>query len=400
MLPASTGERKQRDVSRGRPDGRTVEIQRLIGRSLRVVVDFEALGERADLRRLRRAPGRRRHPLRLDHRRDGRAAAGVRAARRRGQARALTADRHGRGGLVRDRRRRAAARPRLLRGLDRRGRRERRHDRRRRAGRGPGDRRAHAALARAPRRAARARRGRDRRAARAPGRGGRVRRRGESPRRRRASALVLATRNPHKLREFERLLAPRRDLGRAACRRGSSCRPRTARRSRRTRSPRRAPRPRRPAAPRSPTTRGSRRRRSTAAPGRPLGALRGRRVRATRRTSTSCCARCRRATLLRYVCALAYVDPVSERSGSSSGAAPGAWPRLPRGGGGFGYDPVFVPDEPGDGRTMAELGEPRRTRSATGARGPGAGGVASGRTKPGRTSRSARPRCRSSRTPR
>jgi ribonuclease PH len=47
MLPASTGERKQRDVSKGRPDGRTVEIQRLIGRSLRVAVDFEALGERA-----------------------------------------------------------------------------------------------------------------------------------------------------------------------------------------------------------------------------------------------------------------------------------------------------------------------------------------------------------------
>jgi ribonuclease PH len=47
MLPASTGERKQRDVSRGRPDGRTVEIQRLIGRSLRIVVDFAALGERS-----------------------------------------------------------------------------------------------------------------------------------------------------------------------------------------------------------------------------------------------------------------------------------------------------------------------------------------------------------------
>lgn len=46
MLPASTGERKQRDVSKGRADGRTVEIQRLIGRSLRGVVDFEALGER------------------------------------------------------------------------------------------------------------------------------------------------------------------------------------------------------------------------------------------------------------------------------------------------------------------------------------------------------------------
>ena len=46
MLPASTGERRQRDVTRGRPDGRTVEIQRLVGRSLRVVVDFAALGER------------------------------------------------------------------------------------------------------------------------------------------------------------------------------------------------------------------------------------------------------------------------------------------------------------------------------------------------------------------
>jgi ribonuclease PH len=46
MLPASTGERKRRDVSKGRPDGRTVEIQRLIGRSLRGVVDFEGLGER------------------------------------------------------------------------------------------------------------------------------------------------------------------------------------------------------------------------------------------------------------------------------------------------------------------------------------------------------------------
>jgi ribonuclease PH len=46
MLPASTGERKARDVSRGRPDGRTVEIQRLIGRSIRGVIDFAALGER------------------------------------------------------------------------------------------------------------------------------------------------------------------------------------------------------------------------------------------------------------------------------------------------------------------------------------------------------------------
>lgn len=47
MLPASTGSRKARDVAKGRQDGRGVEIQRLIGRSLRVVVDFEALGERS-----------------------------------------------------------------------------------------------------------------------------------------------------------------------------------------------------------------------------------------------------------------------------------------------------------------------------------------------------------------
>jgi len=46
LLPASTGDRTQRASSRGRPDGRTVEIQRLIGRALRSVCDFKALGER------------------------------------------------------------------------------------------------------------------------------------------------------------------------------------------------------------------------------------------------------------------------------------------------------------------------------------------------------------------
>ncbi|PTY05850.1 ribonuclease PH [Opitutaceae bacterium EW11] len=45
MLPYSTLDRKQRDISRGKLDGRTVEIQRLIGRSLRAVVDLQKLGE-------------------------------------------------------------------------------------------------------------------------------------------------------------------------------------------------------------------------------------------------------------------------------------------------------------------------------------------------------------------
>jgi ribonuclease PH len=46
MLPASTGDRSQREASAGKQKGRTVEIQRLIGRALRAVADMEALGER------------------------------------------------------------------------------------------------------------------------------------------------------------------------------------------------------------------------------------------------------------------------------------------------------------------------------------------------------------------
>ena len=46
LLPASTGDRTEREASRGKQAGRTVEIQRLIGRSIRAVTNFEALGER------------------------------------------------------------------------------------------------------------------------------------------------------------------------------------------------------------------------------------------------------------------------------------------------------------------------------------------------------------------
>jgi ribonuclease PH len=46
MLPGSTDTRMDREAARGKVGGRTMEIQRLIGRSLRAVVDFEALGER------------------------------------------------------------------------------------------------------------------------------------------------------------------------------------------------------------------------------------------------------------------------------------------------------------------------------------------------------------------
>ena len=46
MLPCSTGERMQREAAKGKQSGRTMEIQRLIGRALRSVVDLGKLGER------------------------------------------------------------------------------------------------------------------------------------------------------------------------------------------------------------------------------------------------------------------------------------------------------------------------------------------------------------------
>ena len=74
MLPGSTSERNDREAAQGKQSGRTQEIQRLIGRSLRAVTDLAHDGRGADHRRLRRAPGRRRHPHRVDLRRLRRAA--------------------------------------------------------------------------------------------------------------------------------------------------------------------------------------------------------------------------------------------------------------------------------------------------------------------------------------
>ena len=113
MLPASTGDRKQRDVTRGRPDGRTVEIQRLIGRSLRGVIDFARWARTrststATCSPPTGAPAARRSPAPT-----WRSALACDALRERGVLDALAADRLGRRRVGRDRRRRAAARPRL-----------------------------------------------------------------------------------------------------------------------------------------------------------------------------------------------------------------------------------------------------------------------------------------------
>ena len=311
MLPASTGERKQRDATRGRQDGRTVEIQRLIGRSLRGVVDFEALGERTiylDCDVLQADGGTRcasitgayvalalacgrlqatglleRRPLSgsvaavscgvvdgvalldLDYAEDSNAEVDANVV--------MT----GEGGLVEVQA--TAERTPLS--------------------------RAHLdellVLAGGGHRAA----------ARGAGAGDRGRHWQVG---RRALKLLLATHNEHKRREFARAAGAG---GRASsrCRRASSCRRRTARRSPRTRSARRARRPRRPG--------GQHRRRLRDRGG---GARRGARC-----TLGPLCgrARHRRENLakllreapagsgLRYVCAIAYVDPARAWSSSS-----------------------------------------------------------------------------------
>jgi XTP/dITP diphosphohydrolase len=60
---------------------------------------------------------------------------------------------------------------------------------------------------------------------------------------------------------------------------------------------------------------------------------------------------------LRYVCALAYVDPSGGAQRVFFGECRGRLAEVPRGSGGFGYDPAFLPNENGHNRTMAELSD-------------------------------------------
>ncbi len=121
MLPASTGERKERDVKKGRQDGRGVEIQRLIGRSLRAVCDLEALGERAvyvDCDVLQADGGTRCASITGGFVALSLAAQTLVDA---GELQRTSVHRLGGGDQRRDGRRGGPLRPRLLRGLDRRG---------------------------------------------------------------------------------------------------------------------------------------------------------------------------------------------------------------------------------------------------------------------------------------
>ena len=84
MLPRATEQRTTRESTRGRQSGRTLEIARLIGRSLRAVTDQQKARRAHRLARLRRDSGRRRHAHRLHHRSLCRARAGLRAHGRHG----------------------------------------------------------------------------------------------------------------------------------------------------------------------------------------------------------------------------------------------------------------------------------------------------------------------------
>ena len=116
MLPRSTHTRSAREAAKGKQSGRTQEIQRLIGRSLRAVTDLKALGERQitlDCDVL----GRRRDALRGDHRRLAGAQRCVQPSRRQRQAGQQPAHRPRRRRLGRHPPGRTGARPRLSRGL-------------------------------------------------------------------------------------------------------------------------------------------------------------------------------------------------------------------------------------------------------------------------------------------
>ena len=155
MLPGASPERIRREVAKGSPSGRTQEIQRLIGRSLRGVCDMVALGERqviVDCDVLQADGGTRTASI------TGGYLALHDALTRLVQAgviRRAPAHRGVRRHLGRHRRRQPGARPALRRGLRRRGRHERRHDRERPLRRGAGHRRGHELQPRRARRHAR-----------------------------------------------------------------------------------------------------------------------------------------------------------------------------------------------------------------------------------------------------
>ena len=164
MLPRATNTRNDRESVKGRIGGRTHEISRLVGRSLRALRGLQGARREHDRHRLRRAAGGRRHQDRRGDRRVRGARGRDRLAAQARQAEGQPARRLRRRGLRRDRQRRAAARPVLRGGLGGRDRHERGLHRHRGLRGDPGHRRGRAVLPRAAGQPARPGHGRLRRA--------------------------------------------------------------------------------------------------------------------------------------------------------------------------------------------------------------------------------------------
>jgi len=171
----------------------------------------------------------------------------------------------------------------------------------------------------------------------------------------RVSTLVLATRNPHKLREFTRLLAPG-DLGieplgddvELPPEDGATCADNALPKARVA-----AARTGRPAIA---DDSGIEAEALEGAPG-----VRSARYAGPDANDEENLQKLQReappGSALRYVCALAYVDPRAGKEQLFYGYCPGRMSETRRGSRGFGYDPIFLPDENGENRTMAELSD-------------------------------------------
>ena len=167
----------------------------------------------------------------------------------------------------------------------------------------------------------------------------------------RTSPLLLATRNPHKLREFERLLAPRRVL---ALPDGVTLPPEVGE----TFAANAVPKARTAATATGRVAIADDSGIEAAALGGAPGVYSARYAgphASDEENLTKLLREAPAGSPLAYVCVLAYVDPETGEERCFEGRCTGRLAEVPRGAGGFGYDPAFIPDDGDDSRTMAEL---------------------------------------------